>query len=153
MDGQHSGLAIIARLVNETGMEPEVTLIVGGTVLVGTMISDAKYMAGLMEQLGTANVNFTPSEGQSSEDVEKFREGWRTGFQQPMLEAVERFRGRETRLEPEGDDSVEGEQREVEEICLRNAEIRTGVPMNWTTCPLLLIDMRNVGAFTLGIGR
>lgn len=119
----------IVSLVEDSIGEVGVTLLVGGTVVTGTLVPlrlYAEWVADLISR-GAAGERYISQPPRVPESI-------------PADLIVEIQRERES-----------GEKAaSFSRFCLRNATVRAGAGMHWVEHPYLLISAAHVGAFTVG---
>jgi hypothetical protein len=122
----------VVRVVEQTGSEAAVTLLVQGAIVTGMLTPRTRYDAWVQEV--TARAGF---------------QGGRTklrGLMGPITEEQsDAIREKYERRHPDGppDDGFDL-------FALRNATIQAGAAMHGPTFPYLLINAYNVGAYTMG---
>jgi hypothetical protein len=125
----------LALLVESTGFEVPVTLVVSGTVIIGTLAPVRRYIDWQTEVLhrsarggGTFIATTQEMPGPTETQRQAVEDSWRE---------------RVGDLDP-------ADEVSFPEICLRNAEVRSGAASTWQRCPFLLVQSDLVGAATLG---
>jgi hypothetical protein len=121
----------LAYIVESSGSELAVTIIVDGTIITGMLCSFRRYLrwdteVGARSLYGTQRLSGPMKHADESEMLE-IRNAW--------LE-----REREWRAE-HGDEPF---APAFVELCVRNAQVRVGASSTWVTLPYLAIDGRNV---------
>jgi hypothetical protein len=123
-----------ARLVESSGGEVAVTLIVDGVMVVGFLAPVERFTRWALDawtlaaEVGEVSVAGTAEAPTPAERV-------------AIADAFANARG---------DAAPDGGQRTFPLLCVRNAEIRVGLPVHWTTVPFLLTSAERVSALTIG---
>ena len=130
----------LAFVVESTGFEPHVTLLVDGVPIVGALTSVRRYhrwMTDAMRLFG--EVGELELDGTAPPATEAERQDIRAKFKEQLI----------AREDDEEDDAPAG-SLSFPELCVRNAQVRHGLPMHWKSYPYLLVNAARVGAVTLG---
>lgn len=126
----------LAFVVESTGFEPNVTLLVDGVPIVGALASVRRYhrwMTDAMRRFGEAGE--LQLEATAPPPTEAERKDIRAKFKERFKEEMQR----------EG-----GCAMSFPEVCVRNAQVQSGVATSWKSYPYLLVSAERVSAVTVG---
>ena len=131
----------LAFVVESTGFEPEVTLLVDGVPIVGALTSVRRYHRWMTDALQLfGEVGELQLDATAAPATEAERRDIRTRFREEFAAQDE---DEEDERQPTGPLSFP-------ELCVRNAQVRNGIPPDGRSYPYLLVSAAHVGAVTLG---
>lgn len=129
----------LVQSVESTGTEVSITLVVQGVVITGHLTPMRRFQDWFSEAVARTSLGGGKAK--------------LTGKMEPISDELseEIARNWEERLSEMGADDDEAVS--FNSFALRNATVQAGVPMNWNTCPYLLVSSRAVSSFTLGFAH